>query len=584
MVAKLCRLVFPNIIQVLLTGELQDALVIKTFASEEQTCDTDSNYSLSLFLFLSLTMAMWLRVFHFLSELLTFATIRIYDTVKYLWHQGFRDGRRRLPPIRSEFLSYSATKLARMIREKKLTSEQLVNAVIARIREVDPLLHAVVEDRFEAALDDARQADKELAACTDVEELANKKPFLGVPFTVKDSISVQGMLATCGSKTRRGVRAKKNAVCVARMLTAGGIPLAISNVPEMCLWVENGNHLYGRTNNPYDLHRTPGGSSGGEGALVGACASVWGVGTDIAGSVRLPSAWCGIFGHKLTPGCLTREGVLPATGQEIKSLIGIIGPMARSTEDLVAMLKIMVDDPAALRLDEPVELRELKYYFCDNEGASYISAIQPEVRLQVHRVVNFIKNDLNAEIKPFPDAEQMIRGSYYWLAQFAAYGAPPLKFSFDEHGNAWDPIMELIKHAGGFSERTIPGITISLLDEMYRNNPDKCRTDLEQFEEFKKRIYDLLKNDGILVLPSSLSVAPFHHGTLCHPALYLGLAGLINILKLPSTVVPMGLSSRGIPLSVQIIAGHSNDRLTLAFAQKLEMKFGGYVPPCEIIR
>lgn len=91
--------------------------------------------------------------------------------------------------------------------------------------------------------------------------------------------------------------------------------------------------------------------------------------------------------------------VLPATGQEIKSLIGIIGPMARSTEDLVAMLKIMVDDPAALRLDEPVELRELKYYFCDNEGASYISAIQPEVRLQVHRVVNFIKNDLNAEVR-----------------------------------------------------------------------------------------------------------------------------------------------------------------------------------------
>ncbi|OQR66990.1 fatty-acid amide hydrolase 2-like [Tropilaelaps mercedesae] len=523
-------------------------------------------------------MEAWSTFLQFLSELFSFLIIRTYDTVKYLFHQGFRDGRKRIPPLQIPYLSYSATKLAKMIRERKLTSEELVRAVIMRIREVEPLLNAVVDERFDGALHDAVKADEELAFYENMEELERTKPFLGVPFTVKDCISVEGLLAEIGSEVRKGYRAENNAVSVTRMIEAGGIPLAISNVPEMCLWIESSNRLHGRTNNPHDLHRTTGGSSGGEGALVSSCASVWGIGSDIAGSIRLPSAWCGIFGHKPSPGHHSREGLLPAQGQDIKSEIGVIGPMARSVEDLVAMVKILANNPESLHLDCPVDLGSLRYFFCDHEGTSYISAVQPEVRKQVHRVVNFLKDQYNVEVQPLMEPEKMYQAPNYWFSFLTSKGFPELKTGFDPE-RTWDPLIELVKHVGGFSYRTINAITISLLDEMHRSDADKCKELEAEFQEYKRTVNELLGNDGILILPSSVTVAPFHHGTLCQPGLYFGLAGLINVLQLPSTVVPMGVDAHGQPLSVQIIAGYGQDRLTLALAQALEDKFGGYIPP-----
>ncbi|OQR66988.1 fatty-acid amide hydrolase 2-like [Tropilaelaps mercedesae] len=523
------------------------------------------------------------RLLYLLSELLSLLSVRTYETVKFFFHQGFRDGRKKLPALRTPFLSYSATKLAQMIRNKELTSERLVLAVIARIREVEPLLNAVVEDRFEAALSDARKADMELAACEDIVKLAKEKPFLGIPFTVKDCICIKGMLAEVGNLSRRGFRAKEDAECVIRLIAAGGIPLAITNVAEMCLWIESTNHLHGRTNNPYDIHRTSGGSTGGESALLSACASVWGVGTDISGSIRLPSAWCGIFGHKPSPGLIACKGVVPETNLDLKFTLNVLGPMARTSEDCIEMMKIMADSPSTLGLDDPVDIGALKYFFCDHEGASYVSSIQPEVRKQVHRVVEFLKNDFNVQAKPLPEQQKMARRQEWFFSYLAAHKFPPLKLDFAQPGTTWEPTTELVKLLSGHSSRTNIAIAVNLLDEFYRRDPEKCQTSYREFEAYKRRMYDLIRNDGIIILPASASVAPFHHGTLCSPTLYFGMGGLINILGLPSTIVPMGLDSRGLPLSVQIVGPQNQDRLTLAVARELERKFGGFVPPCKII-
>lgn len=176
-------------------------------------------------------------------------------------------------------------------------------------------------------------------------------------------------------------------------------------------------------------------------------------------------------------------------------------------------------------------------------------------------------------------------------------------------GGAWQPILELFKHIAGYSQRTIYAIILSISDERARSNSKVTELAYEEFTSYQQRIHELLGDDGVLILPSSITAAPFHHGvgrinrphglpgtcsrprsswqffhrfqTLCSPTQYFGFAGLINILKLPGTVVPMGLSSKGIPLSVQIIAGPRNDRLTLAIAKRLEAKFGGFIPPFE---
>lgn len=183
----------------------------------------------------------------------------------------------------------------------QLRSEDVVRAYIQRIREVNPLINAVVEERFAAAIEEAKKAD-ELIASAQTIWLIKTYPLLGVPFTVKESCALKGAPLTGGSLPRRSVRASVDGEAVANLRASGCIPLLVSNTPEYCLSWESYNHVTGRTLNPYDSRRTAGGSSGGEGALIGAGASLFGVGSDVAGSIRVPSLFNGIFGHKPTAG------------------------------------------------------------------------------------------------------------------------------------------------------------------------------------------------------------------------------------------------------------------------------------------
>lgn len=184
---------------------------------------------------------------------------------------------------------------------RQLRSEDVVRAYIERIREVNPLINAVVEERFEAAIEEARKADA-LIAETQPLWLIKNYPLLGVPCTVKESCSLRGAPLTGGSLARKGLRATTDGEAVAHIRAAGCIPLLVSNTPEYCLNWESYNHITGRTLNPYDNRRTAGGSSGGEGALIGSGASLFGVGSDVAGSIRVPAHCNGIFGHKPTAG------------------------------------------------------------------------------------------------------------------------------------------------------------------------------------------------------------------------------------------------------------------------------------------
>src|SRR5262249_19871451 len=200
---------------------------------------------------------------------------------------------------------------------------------------------------------------------------AAEGPFHGVPFTIKDSIEVAGTATTTGTAGRRNAPpSTQDAELVARLCRAGGVPLAKTNLPDLLFAFESDNLIFGRTNNPYDLAHTSGGSSGGEAALIAACGSPMGLGSDAAGSVRLPPAFCGIASIKPTSRCLPRRGHCPPAGGWIEALWQI-GPMARWVEDLVAMMPVLLGQPFELA---PVS--GLRLAFHTDNG---IAAADPEV-------------------------------------------------------------------------------------------------------------------------------------------------------------------------------------------------------------
>src|ERR1017187_5495084 len=267
-------------------------------------------------------------------------------------------------------LALSATQQAAWIRSGKLSSVELVQFHLHRIAEVNPALNAVVDVLAARALADARAADTVLARGDAT------GPLHGVPFSVKDSIELAGTVCTAGTLGRRAAPVSiHDATLVSRLRAAGAIPIARTNLPDLLFAFETDNLLFGRTNNPYDLARTPGGSSGGEAALIAACGSPMGLGSDCAGSVRLPSAFCGIAGIKPTSGRLPRTGHFPPSGGWIEALWQI-GLMSRHVADLCTMMPLLVggDGRDTSVVDMPLQdparvgLRRLRVAFHTDNG------------------------------------------------------------------------------------------------------------------------------------------------------------------------------------------------------------------------
>ncbi|KAM3720282.1 Fatty-acid amide hydrolase [Dirofilaria immitis] len=294
---------------------------------------------------------------------------------------------------RNELLMISATRAAEMIRNGEITSLSLVEAYIKRIREVNGTINAVVQMNFKEALLKAQETDEMLQSLNqDSEEfrsLGSRKPLLGVPFTLKDSIEANGLYCTIGISYRKKSVSDEDAIVVQRMKNAGAILLAVTNVPEVCMWWESMNVVYGRTKNPYDSRRISGGSSGGEAALISAAGSVIGIGSDIAGSIRMPCYFNGIFGLKPTPGMIPLKGHLPhMDGYRTEKML-LIGPMCRYAEDLSLLLKIFAgcEGRNLLQLDTPCNMKKIRIF--------YMEGLKTPLQLHSTSSLNFIRLDEN---------------------------------------------------------------------------------------------------------------------------------------------------------------------------------------------
>ncbi|KAH6934941.1 hypothetical protein HPB50_002307 [Hyalomma asiaticum] len=516
----------------------------------------------------------------FLLELGVYLWCTVTRLVFALWF--FWKKPLRLPPVTDKLLLRSATSLAADIRDGKVKSVDVVLAYIRRIREVQPVINAVVEERFEEALKEAEEVDRLVSSGTmNKSKMITEKPLLGLPFTVKNSIAVKGLRQDAGSPFWHGRRAADDAPSVALLRAAGAIPLALTNVPELCMWGDSQNLVDGCTLNPHDTRRSPGGSSGGEGSLLAAAGSLIGIGTDIAGSVRVPAAYCGIFAHKATSGVVPNTGLLPDVGENLEQY-NCVGPMTRFAEDLPLMLNVLAGNSTnRLRLNEKVDLKLLKVYYMDTEGSLYISRVTPEAARAVKQVIQYLKvtHGLEPQRLHLPELRFM---TVTWLKFIAAKETKPLAEMFRPGG--FNTIVELLRYLVGAGRHTLAALALSNMALLFRfRSKKKARACVASVERARDLFEETLGDDGVFVLPAATKSAPFHNQDLVFfdsP----GMTALFSLFKVPVTVCPVMRSADRLPLCVQVVAKRGNDRLCLAIAREIEAHFGGWFDPSATLR
>lgn len=469
----------------------------------------------------------------------------------------------------------SGSRLAEMIRSGHVTSREVVEAHIGRIEKVNSVINAVVATRFEEARRESGEADR-LVRSTPPEDLPL---FHGVPCTIKECFALEGMPNTSGLPSRKGVSVKKDATAVERFRKSGAIPLGVTNVSELCMWMESDNRVYGRTSNPYNQAHIVGGSSGGEGAIIGAGASPFGLGSDIGGSVRMPAFFNGVFGHKPTGRMVPGSGQYPiAENQALRYLT--TGPITRRAEDLMPLLEILAGpdgiDGQCLPFDlgkvSDVDIAGLPVLDIRGNGATRVSKDLRSAQRKCAEVL--ASKGANVRTARIDGLE---RSFEIWSAMLSDAGGK----TFSEllgNGNPIKPLSEILRLLAGRSQHTIPALALALFEKFPKYLPSRARKAVEAGRTLYETLVDLIGPDGVMLYPSYSRVAPPHNAPLLRPFDWVYTA-IINVMELPSTQVPLGLNEEGLPLGVQVVGIHGNDHKTIAVALELEKIFGGWVPP-----
>ena len=476
----------------------------------------------------------------------------------------------------------SALDLARAIRTGEASSRDVVEAHIARLRAVQPRINALAADRFEAARAEADAADRRVADATDVADLPL---LLGVPCTIKESIALEGMPNCAGLLARRDHRADATAPAAGRLIAAGAIPLGVTNVSELTMWIEAQNFVYGRTSNAYDPSRVAGGSSGGEGAAVGSGGSPIGLGTDIGGSIRLPAFFNGVFGHKATAWVVPNSGHFPPAEGEVGRLLAV-GPLARRAEDLMPVLRAIAgpdgSDPYCrdVELGDPADVSLDGLDVVLSEGASWIP-VRRELREARERAAAALAG-AGARVRHVP-LRSMRRALELYLVALQAGATKGFRELLEEEVGA---AGRLALHRVGWGAlrrrgpHTWPTVLLLATESLFARMPERRARRARAAGRALAEEVEAVIGDGVLLHPPHPRVAPRHGRTVGRPWVVTPTA-VFNLLGLPVTQVPLGLNPAGLPIGVQVAAGRDRDHATIAVALELERAFGGWVPPPE---
>jgi Asp-tRNA(Asn)/Glu-tRNA(Gln) amidotransferase A subunit family amidase len=461
----------------------------------------------------------------------------------------------------------SAVAMAAQIREKKISPVELADAHLAKIERLNPKLNAYVQVDTERVRREARAAETAVVRGTEI------GPLHGVPISIKSSIAVAGMRYESGTRLRAGFVADHDAPLVERLRNAGAIILGVTNTPEILMAWETDNLLYGRTNSPWDLERTPGGSSGGEAAAIAAGMSAGGAGSDGGGSIRVPAHFSGICGLKPTPGRIPSTGHFPASSGPF-ALIGVVGPMARTVADLKALFEIMQgpDDgdtcaaPVPLQWPGDAEVKKLRIGYFEEDGRTPVT---PETRAAIRTAAEALGH-AGFQVEPFrPEGLEEARS--LWKKFFVAAAGMLIRPMFHDRDRDLSPILKQFLE---WSSAEPPLTGESLLDAWIRR--DVARADfLAQMRRYP-----------ILLCPAA-AIPAFRHGERSwtiegKTVNYLdawSYTEFFNLLGNPGIVVPVSHSSEGLPIGVQIVGRPWDEEKVLAVAAVLERECGAWKMP-----
>jgi Asp-tRNA(Asn)/Glu-tRNA(Gln) amidotransferase A subunit family amidase len=467
----------------------------------------------------------------------------------------------------SELTFLSAMSMAEQIRRKKLSPVELVEAHLARIERLNPKLNAFVQVDSDRARHQAQDAESTVIRG---EKLG---PLHGVPISIKSSIDVAGLRCEAGTKLRAGYVASQDAPLVARLRSAGAIILGVTNTPELLMAWETDNLLYGRTNNPWDVTRTPGGSSGGEAAAIASGCSAGGVGSDGGGSIRVPAHFSGICGLKPTPGRIPATGHFPLSVGPF-ALLGVVGPMARTIADLKGLFEVMQGpdggDPSAapvpVRWPAAGDLKKLRVGCFEDDGRTPVTA---ETRAAVRGAAQALERAgfQVAQFRP----EGLELAQQLWWKLFGVAGGMLLGPMMQGHEAELSPILRQ------FSSRVAaekPHTGQTLLDTWIER--DVLRT----------QIFAQMREFPVLLCPVA-ALPAFRHGERRwtiegQTVKYLdawSYCEWFNLLGMPGVAVPAGKSAEGLPIGVQIVGLPWQEEVVLAVAAELEAQRGEWQGP-----
>lgn len=456
-----------------------------------------------------------------------------------------------------ELTSLSATRAAELIRGGELSPVELVGAYLRRVESLNPRLNAVVT----LAPDVLKQARKAEAAVARGEDVG---PLHGVPLTVKDTIEVRDVRTTRGSRVQSNFVPSEDATSVARLRAAGAIIFGKTNCAELALEYTAENSVFGRTNNPHDLSRSPGGSSGGCAAAVAACLTAASLGSDLAGSVRIPAHFCGVAGLRPTAGRTPGHGHAPPV-EGPYALGASLGPLARSVEDLELLFGVLAGEHAP-RVDAE-SLRGTRVALCFDDG---VVQATDEIRSAAVRAAEALRDaGLHVEEVRPPSIESAHAA---WLSVFSY---PTVRYLREFYRSRED-------EAG-------PVARAMLKRDVKEPDAETLLASWHERDRLRGELLRWMERTPLVVAPVG-PVEAFRHeesrkievnGEVFPVFRAFALAQAFNVYDLPAVCVPAGRTRAGLPVGVQIAGRPFEERRALAAARVVERALGGWQPPRE---
>lgn len=457
----------------------------------------------------------------------------------------------------SNITSLGVSQLAAKIRSGSLSPVAIINAYRQRIEQLNPALNAIVT----LAPDALDQAEAAEAAIARGDSLG---PLHGVPLTIKDTIESAGLRTTSGCALRAEFIPDRDAPSVARLKAAGAIILGKTNTAEMAMDYTADNPVFGRTNNPYLTSLTPGGSSGGEAAAIASCLSPGGIGSDLAGSIRIPAHFCGIAGLKPTVGRVPGEGQFPPSAGPY-SLGAAIGPMARSVSDLQLLFAVLAGRETVSQT-APAAMAGLRVAFYTDDG---VAPVTEETRTAVETAARALAAAGLSVAPARPPGVEF--GHALWLQLFARASVVQLRKVYAGH-----------EEQGGDFVRW----RLQTADDTPATSLDDYITAWLQRDRLRAALLDWMSETPLLLAPVG-AVPAYPHGRQKVTVLdrtvntfqAFSYSQAFNVFDLPVAVVPVARSSSGLPIGVQIIGRPFAEETVLAAASIIEAAQGGWQPP-----